>query len=290
MRAKAMHLQRKGCILGLLLSFSLFFFSTTGWGAEGQRPGPGKSARENAEMVLIPEGAFLRGSGEREAQIISHIMGVPTNFRDKEPQTVTRLKGFYIDTHEVTNAQYTEFLQATGDHPPDHWTEGAYPPGKGDYPVIYISWISAQRYCEWAGKRLPTEEEWEKAARGSDGRLFPWGDRFEPGKANLWEEGIKAPRSVGQYRQDRSPYGVYDMAGNVMEWTATLFQDDLTIVRGGSWANDQAESRLDRKMISELDVTSNGVGFRCARSEERPLKTYVRQPDGSLKLLGKDSG
>jgi len=151
-----------------------------------------------------------------------------------------------VDRYEVTNVQYHRFLQATGRRPPQYWTGDAYPPGQADYPVVGVSWEDADAYCRWAGKRLPTEAEWEKACRGSDARLYPWGDAWDPARANvglsqveLWPLGIADAwlllhatptgtdglglRPVGSYPQGASPDGVMDLAGNVEEWVADWY-------------------------------------------------------------------
>ena len=123
------------------------------------------------DLVLIPEGDFVMGSNAGRA--------------DERPQHTVYLDAFELDRYEVANAQYRRFLQATGRTPPPYWDGDAYPVGQADYPVVGVSWDDADAYCTWAGKRLPTEAEWEKACRGTDGRTYPWGDLWEPHRANV---------------------------------------------------------------------------------------------------------
>ncbi|NOH01375.1 MAG: SUMF1/EgtB/PvdO family nonheme iron enzyme [Chloroflexi bacterium] len=157
------------------------------------------------------------------------------------------LDAFEIDRYEVTNIQYSRFLAATGRDVPFHWRGGAFPRGQADYPVVGISWEDANAYCVWAGKRLPTEAEWEKACRGADGRQYPWGDDWNPQYANVGMTNRASPstgqpgsptawahapglilvtpaadglglRPVGSYPEGASPYGVLDLVGNASEW------------------------------------------------------------------------
>jgi formylglycine-generating enzyme required for sulfatase activity len=121
-------------------------------------------------MVLIPAGSFL--------------MGTDTRLPDEGPQHRVTLPPYYIDVYEVTNLQYKKFNDATNGRSPAHWRNRTFPKGKADHPVVFVTWDNANEYCRWAGKRLPTDQEWEKAARGTDGRMFPWGDEFSTLKAN----------------------------------------------------------------------------------------------------------
>ena len=250
--------------------------------------------------VRVPAGWFLMGSAERDGRIGFEI-GV-----DEFPQRKTYVRSFYIDRYEVTEARYLEFLIVTGSKKyPGYWKEAGradhFPEGYGNYPVSDVDWHDARSYCRWAGKRLPTEAEWEKAARGTDGRLYPWGNRFEPGRANTLEtsavypspegqasyevKGWKAP--VGSHPEDISPYGVYDMAGNVKEWTATGYQSypgntfktvkdsgTFKILRGGSYLTEAAFSRTAARLAvlptigpRETDGWHSDYtyGFRCVR-------------------------
>ena len=160
-------------------------------------------------MVLVPAGEFHMGSldDDRFAE------------GDEKPQRVVYLADFYIDKLEVTNIEYKRFLDATGYRPPEKWREGQYPVGADFYPIAEISWWEAMAYARWVGKRLPTEAEWEKAARGDDARRFPWGDEFDPDLANI----LKDYAPVASYFAGESPYGAVNMAGNVAEWTATAY-------------------------------------------------------------------
>jgi iron(II)-dependent oxidoreductase len=190
-------------------------------------------------MIQIPAGEFTMGTNVR--------------LSDEGPEHRVTLPAFQIDKYEVTNLQYKQFIDATRHKSPQHWTNRTYPPGKIDHPVVYVSWDDAKSYCEWAGKRLPTDEEWEKAARGSDGRFFPYGNEFDMNKSNnpvrwtsLHQEGDTAP--VGAFEAGQSPYGLYDTSGNVWEWTASWYRaypgntrvsenygETYKTLKGGSW-------------------------------------------------------
>ncbi|MBI2877119.1 MAG: SUMF1/EgtB/PvdO family nonheme iron enzyme, partial [Candidatus Tectomicrobia bacterium] len=203
-------------------------------------------------------------------------------------QRTVYVEGFSIDKYEVTNRQYRKFVEATR-YPriPDHWqqNDNRPPPGEEDYPITFVSWYDAKAYAKWAGKRLPTEAEWEKAARGTDGRHYPWGMEFDKGKANTWESwggSTGQTKAVGTHQGGVSPYGIHDMAGNVMEWTATEIKRysqtkdggggqreelPLVLVRGGGWSSDGVDSSTFSRTITEPYIRSGGVGFRCARSD-----------------------
>jgi formylglycine-generating enzyme required for sulfatase activity len=244
------------------------------------------------EMVTIPAGTFIIGNNGRNS---SEGSGDP----DETPERRVYLDSYRIDKYEVTNAQYAVFVQATNHRVPKHWptsrsTGGsrpsiAYPPEKADHPVVYVDWYDANEYCHWAGKRLPTEEEWEKAARGTDGRIFPWGNSFDAKKANTPQYWLSSNRegdtmAVGQFDNGKSPYGLYDMAGNVYEWTANWYKpyphntefnvhygEKNKIVRGGSWYDclsygcGLSSPSYNRSRFAP-EIRNKGFGFRCAKS------------------------
>jgi formylglycine-generating enzyme required for sulfatase activity len=171
------------------------------------------------ELVRVPAGEFRMGSAAaRDEDVI-----------DAQPQHTLELPEFYIGKYPVTNAQYAAFVQAIGHRAPRHWENGKVPSGKEDHPVVYVSWDDAVVFCGWLSREtgkdflLPSEAEWEKAARGADGRIYPWGDK--PPTADLCNlgENIKDTTPVGRYSPaGDSPYGCADMAGNVSEWTRSL--------------------------------------------------------------------
>ena len=235
------------------------------------------------QMIHIPAGVFLMGRTERTS-----VEGAGNN--DETPEHKVYVTGFYMDKYEVTNIQYREFVDATGIAPPRHWKGGRIPPGKDNHPVNYVSWFEANDYCHWVGKRLPTEAEWEKAARGPKGLRFPWGDTFDPMKANtpqhwlaLQKEGDTMP--VGSFENGKSPYGLYDMAGNLYEWTSSWYKPypnnnepnahygyKNKIVRGGSWYDclsygcGLSAPTFNRSRFAPI-IRNKSFGFRCAKSE-----------------------
>ncbi len=173
------------------------------------------------DMVLIPAGEFLMGSDpeqDREA------------YEAEQPQHGVFLPDFHIARMPITNAQYAAFVKASGYEAPNRWEDGAFPEGKEDYPVVYISWYDATVYCKWLsdknGKvyRLPSEAEWEKAARGTDGRIYPWGNAWDPDRCNSHESGPGDITPVDTHPNGASPYGILDMAGNTWEWTWSLYR------------------------------------------------------------------
>lgn len=226
------------------------------------------------EMIKIPAGEFIMGTDER--------------LSDEGPQHTVFLKEYLIDKYEVTNLQYKKFIDATRRKSPSHFENRTYPDGKADHPVTFVSWDDANAYCAWAGKRLPTDEEWEKAARGTDGRTFPWGDKFELDKANMplrWRElnqdGDTTP--VGAFPAGVSPYGVFDMSGNVWEWTSSWYEaypgntrqsenygKTYKTLKGGSWWDCSfykcgiSAPSFNRSFF--ITGTKNkSFGFRCAK-------------------------
>lgn len=183
------------------------------------------------DMVLIPAGNFLFGTDARDTEGEALSMGIPMPwYADEGPQQKIFLKSFYIDRYEATNRRYKIFVDAVGAVPPADWKGTDYPEGKADHPVVWVNWFDAANFCDWAGKRLPTEKQWEKAARGENGNEYPWGNEFRQEYANLSSKpGSKnAPVKIGSFPQGATPLGVHDLAGNVWEWTA----DDYVPYKG----------------------------------------------------------
>ena len=193
--------------------------------------------------------------------------------------------GFYIDKYEVTNEQYAAFLNEKGNRSEDgaSWLEddskhvliekqgGQFTPksGYGDHPVIEVSWYGAKSYCEWAGKRLPTEEEWQQACQGMDGRTYPWGNSFGSGIANISgsDDSYDKTSPVGTFPGGASPYGAMDMSGNVWEWTSSLYESSKNwrVLRGGSWGSGAIIARCEDRYGDIPVLRLRSGGFRCAR-------------------------
>ena len=187
------------------------------------------------DMVFIPAGQFVFGTNQTDSAGLAASMGIPKPlYQDSQPEQKPFLKGFYIDRHEVTHRRYRKFLEDLPTHPeyqilieklgyyapPQGWQDTRFPEGRADHPVVWVTWFDAANFCQWAGKRLPTEKEWERAARGTTGRAYPWGNTFETGRANLPNKrGSKiALAPVGSFPKGATPAGVNDLVGNVWEW------------------------------------------------------------------------
>ncbi|MCC6208427.1 MAG: formylglycine-generating enzyme family protein [Gammaproteobacteria bacterium] len=226
------------------------------------------------EMVHIPAGPFTMGTDER--------------LPDEGPTHVVDLPAYDIDLYEVTNGQYKSFMDATGHRSPPQFENRTWPSGKVDHPVVGVTWNDAHAYCEWAGKRLPTDEEWEKAARGTDARRYPWGNEFGMMRANtplywnsLQREGDTSP--VGAFAEGVSTYGLYDMTGNVWEWTESWYRaypgnthpnenygELYKTLKGGSWWDCSfykcgiSAPSFNRSFFLKT-TKNNSFGFRCAK-------------------------
>lgn len=226
------------------------------------------------EMVAIPAGPFVRGT--------------ETGGFDERPQRTIQLDAFAIDRHEVTNYYYQQFVVATGHRKPGMPARYAKSSGRMrgvNQPVVYVSWDDAEAYCRWKGKRLPTEAEWEKAMRGSDGRLWPWGNDERTNGAN-WarvNDGYDVSATVGSFQSDKSPYGVMDGAGNVMEWVGDWYQETYyqesseqnpvspefgtyRVLRGGGYTTTGGDIRITSRSKMMPDFRDETIGFRCAKS------------------------
>lgn len=232
-------------------------------------------------MVVIPAGEFLMGSAEGK--------GRP----DEWPQRSVYLDAFAIDQVEVTNDRYMAFVTATGHrNPPNPYGTGPLTSIKGieQLPVVQTTWYDATAYCGWVKKRLPTEAEWEKAARGADGRQFPWGDETPTStRANFDREWTdeKTLYPVGSLPEGDSPYGVKDMAGNAREWVSDWYDAEyykhaparnpqgpdkkgvVRSIRGGSWHSPLADITASARGRGGFALQTHGTGFRCARSLEQ---------------------
>jgi serine/threonine-protein kinase len=236
-----------------------------------REPEPILEGADGTELILVPGGPFSMGPRRRKVH----------------------LDAFYLARHPVTNRQFAKFLDVTGYAPDDgeasrflsHWRRGRCPDKLLDHPVVFVSWIDANAYCAWAGRRLPTEAEWEKAARGTDGRKYPWGKSDPtPTRANFGRtEG--GTIVVGALPEGRSPYGILDMAGNVWEWCEDADKpkfylegpsrnprnipanpDAPRVARGGSWLYDKRSLRTVARTSFAPDFRLDGVGFRVALS------------------------
>ena len=240
--------------------------------------------QDTDNMVFVPAGEFRIHIEYRwrEGLSLDSLIADEAGFRYRSTEK-TFVPAFYIDRTEVTNKQFKQFLNATGYKPKypknflKYWRKGSYPRGKGNHPVVWVSLDDSKAYAKWAGKRLPTEVEWQKAAQGEDGRTWPWGDVFDPKKANMDSDGTK---SVGSYKEGASPYGCLDMAGNVWEWTDSFSSDGyhyFSWIRGGSYYFAKGSRwYMQGGPITNYQRTkfwymtpalnrSGSIGFRCVR-------------------------
>jgi formylglycine-generating enzyme required for sulfatase activity len=222
------------------------------------------------DMVLIPDGEFVRGYNGGGF--------------DEKPEGRVMLDAYRIDRDEVTFASYMAFVEATRHRKPisryvKHFEKLSGP----NQPAVYVSWDDADVYCRYRGARLPTEAEWEKAARGPDGWLWPWGNQDRRGAANTGNpDPFEFTAPVASFPQDRSPYGVFDMEGNAMEWVADWYQEDsykpnarnpkgpdnglYKVIRGASWGTVGQETRLTIRLKMVPDFRDTTIGFRCAKA------------------------
>ncbi len=236
------------------------------------------------DMVHIPAGEFAQGSTNNQIDDVHNacVRADPykqcwrSALEDELPQREVYVNEFYIDKYEVTNAQYAECVQAgacAAPAPRSSNTHSNYfdDPNYANYPVIYVNWHDANSYCRWAGKRLPTEVEWEKAARGIDGRQWPWGNDYSTQKANVRAPGT-APDAqdtmqVDRYPDGSSPYGAVNMVGNVWEWVADSYSSEKKTIRGGSWNSNISSARAASRAGAPPGERYFDIGFRCARDE-----------------------
>jgi len=248
-------------------------------------------------MVLVPAGHFLMGTDEYDDEGHALSLGLDKPwYADESPQRRLHLPDFYIDKYEVTNQQYYIFTQATDHRTPRSWRGPKYPEGWDNLPVNEVTFYDANAYAKWAGKRLPSEQEWEKAARGPNDFRYPWGVAFDFEKANLSRsptskrgQGLKP---VGSYPQGASPYGVEDMIGNVWEWVwdyyepypdniwqAEHYKGKKVVVRGMSYLGigHFPKKAYNKVMALKARVSYRqklhpirraiDVGFRCAQDK-----------------------
>ena len=238
--------------------------------------------KDRAPMVEIPTGSFPMGvpPGDRDGG------------RDEYPRHEVLLDTFLIDQFEVTNGRYLEFIKSTGHRVPQNptnptrnlWQGGTITESLAERPVINVDWFDADAYCKWAGKRLPTEAEWEKSAKGTSDRRFPWGN-VEPTAKHLnynqkWI-GEKTLMPVGSYEAGKSPYGVYDIVGNVWEWVNDWYdaryyekspsknppgpqEGTKKVIRGAGWQNETPTVRIFTRVDSDPTMRNESTGFRCA--------------------------
>lgn len=268
------------CILSVTISTILWVGSASATDTTGKEAGE-ITGKDGAPMIRVPAGQFPMGvpKGDRDGG------------RDEYPRHDVQLDAYYIDKYEVTHGRYAKFVKATGHRIPENpknskrtlWSDHLSDT-LAERPVINVDWHDADAYCRWAGKRLPTEAEWEKAARGTDDRRFPWGN-VEPTHKHLnynqqWQ-GEKTLMPVGSYEAGKSPFGAYDMAGNVWEWVADWYDPlyyekspptnpkgpeagTYKVLRSSGWSVETPLVRLFTRVKSDPVNRNDSTGFRCA--------------------------
>ena len=233
------------------------------------------SEKDNMTLLYVPTGEFAMGSENGEA--------------DEKPVHTVYLDAFWIDQTEVTNGQYAACVSANECVPPSYTgsrTRSSYYGNSefDNFPVIYVDWNQAKAYCSWAGRRLPTEAEWEKAARGTDGNTYPWGNDVPNRNLLNYNSNVGDTTAVGNYQNGAIPYGAYDMAGNVMEWVNDVYSETyyqgspssnplgpdassgaVRVLRGGSWYD--LDVRSANRYRDAPVFPADHYGFRCASSE-----------------------
>lgn len=272
------------------------------WTEEGKKIAQERVAKwkTKEEMVLIPAGEFLMGSDKKTDRLA---------YRSEVPQRSVYLDAFMIGKYEVTALEYLKFVLATDRLPQLDWRYdgGNFQDTMANHPIMHVSWYDADAYCKWAGKRLPTEAEWEKAARGVDGRLFPWGSEYAgPTRANFGRTGLSGPVrdrperlllyppiiSVDKYENALSPYGLYQTIGNVAEWVSDWYDQDYyktapgrnpkgpetgtqKAFRGGGWMDSTTTMRAAMRNGTDPKTKINWMGFRCAQDVKEDAVTKV---------------
>ena len=256
------------------------------------------------QQISIPAGPFSMGTNSLKSDV------------QNRPEHVVDLPAYSIDKFLVTNSQYARYVAQTGHRVPLNWSDGRFPSEKVMHPVTMVSWFDAKGYCGWMGKRLPTEAEWEKAARGDDGRRWPWGNVMDTKRLNTYYN-VGSTTAVDTYANGVSPYGVYDMSGNVIQWIEDDFnpypkseasdsvfkgkkqvvsddindrkkkvakfietEDKYKVMRGGSWKGDPFSTSSYHRGYSWPHMASDFYGFRCAKDAE-PKKTEVMKIESS---------
>ena len=222
------------------------------------------------EMALIPAGPFVRGYNGGGF--------------DEKPEGRVMLDAYWIDRYEVTYGAYLAFITATGHRKPiSRYVKHFDKLNGASQPAVYVSWGDAEAYCRYRGARLPTEAEWEKAARGPNGLSWPWGGKDKPGAANTGNpDSVEFTSPAGSFPQDQSPFGIYDMGGNAMEWVADWYQEDaykdnapnpkgpatgfFKVIKGPSWGTVGQETRLSIRLKMVPDFRDTTIGFRCAKN------------------------
>ncbi len=278
-------------LFGMSMVMSGILFSGA-WGIAAEEPAPTAAGqqgapevmhgKDGAPMVVIPAGSFTMGSNE----------GLPA----ERPEHVVTLDTYAIDRYEVSLRLYRKFLQEAQRDAPPTWDDEAAET-VGDRPAVGVSWADASAYCTWAGKRLPTEAEWEKGARGTDGRRYPWGHMQPFVDIANYNRGVWVSEAVtlvnvaggvegmsvrhGLKEGGRSPYGLHHMAGNAAEWVADWYdreyyakspdknptgpaKGEKKVIRGGSWSDLPVALRSSARVSAEPDFQDRGIGFRCA--------------------------
>jgi len=286
-----------------------------------------KSAAENSnkhslegQMVFIPAGHFILGTQETDASAEALSMGIPKPwYADESPEKKVFLKGFYIDQYEVTNRRYKMYVDDVGAEPPPDWEGKNYPEGQDKRPVAWVTWYDAANFCQWAEKYLPSEKQWERTARGTDGKKYPWGNAFGIKFANLSHStGQKTKLTdIGSFPQGASAEGVHDLIGNVWEWVeddygpypgnaykSVYYNASLKVIRGHS-ASDighfpgaaylsvlEKFARSGYRQYANPDEPAQDVGFRCA-STDKPAAlqklTFASKTSGTLSKTSVDN-
>ena len=270
------------------------------------------------DVIYIPAGSFIFGTNKKDTSGNALSFGLPKPwYVDEGPEQNIFLKAFYIDRYEVTNNRYKIYIDDLNAVPPRHWENNRFPDGQGEFPVVNVTWYDASNFCQWAEKKLPSEKQWEKAARGEKGNEYPWGREFQSNYANL----SNSPRSknpissVGSYPRGATPLGVHDLVGNVWEWIrdnyspyrgstyqSKSFSQNLKVLRGQSAESighfPEATYLSALKMFSRStyressypDRAELDVGFRCASEEIPPvMKLEKLSASTQLKQLKKSS-
>ena len=286
-----MHVRGKRGVWFILAGLLALIAAAPFLGACGRPPENERvSEIDGKVMVRIPAGEFLMGTRPEDRD----------SALEERPQHTVMLDEFWIDKTETTNAQYQQCVEAGACRPPERAISYTRPSYYGDeefadYPVIWVNWHDAQAYCQWAGKRLPTEAEWEKAARGPEPRRYPWGEEWPDGRrVNMCDincefddrqididDGFADTSPVGHYPEGANPFGLLDMAGNVWEWVHDWYADDYyewttkenpqgpqygeeRVMRGGAWNMWQIDLRTAAREKGFPHLTYPNVGFRCA--------------------------